>query len=161
MSGFPNRPVRTLYGPTMVNTRPVRDRSREVDAATVNLERWQLAGAGLMVPRAVILLDGATASIVYRAEAWNPDAVVDATHPDPTVTKLTTGTYAVEYEATYPDHDGTAVNTVFNFMRCQPQEVSTKTAHQCRLTSNRKGTAICYDNTWTVFDPFRMLIEFY
>ena len=110
MSGFPVRPDRLAFGPKPVNRYPVRDSAKELDGPTVgDLMMWQLAGCGLMVPRAmaIIAIDAFdVATLKSSAEAWDP-----ASAYLPTLAHPGFGTFTLTYAATYPDKDGVAQAT--------------------------------------------------
>lgn len=108
MSGYPTRPARADFGPTMVDTSPVRDASRQLDAARLNLLTWQTAGAGLMSPLAWIFATFNTTSVVHaHAESWNPDGLTSAPYyTPPQITRLGQGDYRIAWPQTVLDKDG-------------------------------------------------------
>ena len=114
MSGLPARPTRDDYGPEIKNTRPVRDPSRELDGETVGtLMMHQLAGLGMVSPRAWVLCDGsagASVQVVSRVEGWNTKNATGAPFDPPTVTRLAVGEFAVDYNFSYPDEKGDLVS---------------------------------------------------
>ena len=105
MSGFPAVPARAAFGPTFQNARPVRDATRELDAGTMNLAAWQVAGAGRTVPKAWLLYAGATPALSAHAETWAPSGDGAA----PGAVRNSTGNYTFTYLATYPDENGAEV----------------------------------------------------
>lgn len=116
MSGYPVRPGLSDFGSTLENTYPVRDPSREVAAEIFNLTHFQVAGMGLLSPRAMIVFTpGATpVALVARAEAWNPDRRTTGTgYTDPTGVRNADGDYTWTWPASVPDKDGTLIPLAF------------------------------------------------
>lgn len=114
MSGFPNRPGLASYGPDVVNTRPVRDPSRELSADTFNLMRFQTAGMGLVSARAFFSFTADNPAVqLDRAEAWNPDGNTASPFDDPNITRQNTGEYDVEYTTPVTDRNGDSVALSF------------------------------------------------
>lgn len=114
MTGFPNRPGLSSFGPNVVNTRPVRDPSRELHADTFNLMRFQIAGMGLVVPRAFLHFTADNPAVqLARAETWNPSASTASPFDDPSITRQATGNYNVEYTSPVTDRDGNSVALSF------------------------------------------------
>ena len=107
MAGFPRIPTRAAFGPTFENVRPVRDPRTELDAATMNLLAWQVAGASQTIPLALLVMQPAPPNlgISLHFEAW-------ATAQDgapPVLEYLGIGSYRVTYPVTAPDENGTAI----------------------------------------------------
>lgn len=115
LGGFPVRPTRAAFGPTRVNEGVPVDLTKYVTAENFNLDHWQVAGCGLVVPRAWCLLSSAGA-ILAAAEAWDPDSA-----SAPTPTKGSAGIYTLTYDATYPNKDGVqqATNLLFGLVAVQ------------------------------------------
>lgn len=101
MSGFPNRPGRGNFGPTMRNARPVVDPSRELGANAINLAWWQLAGAGRVLPMALLILN-TDGTLLHQALAFDPRAKLD---PIPTA-RSSAGVYTVTFASSYADEGG-------------------------------------------------------
>jgi len=101
MSGFPNYPSRDAFGPTMDLTREINPR-RDIGGQRFNLTWWQLAGCGLMVPRAWVLV-AANGTRIASAESWNPNQE-SSLHP--TTAKIGTGAYTITFAASAPDEEG-------------------------------------------------------
>lgn len=111
MTGFPVRPSRTTFGPTLVNGGRVRDPTKNVGDDAFNLLFWQIAGMGVVSPRmllkAVVDPSGA-GSVVTSAQkmAWDSNGAVPAT----TWTYDSLGQYTWTLSAgSYPDKDGASV----------------------------------------------------
>jgi len=107
VSGSPLRPDRASFGPTVVNTTPVRDRTRQIGADIANLIMWQLAGMGLTGPRSVLHFTAQVGPLLLgRAESWNPERLSVGAHADPTITRTAAGNYLVSYPTPVPDENG-------------------------------------------------------
>lgn len=116
MTGFPNRPDLSSFGPDAVNTRAIRDPSRELSADTFNLIRHQIAGLGAVLPRAFIKFRAQPSPVLLgRAEAWNPRGLTSAPFLDPTLARSTTGVYTVLYSSPVTDKDGASVALSFTW----------------------------------------------
>jgi hypothetical protein len=114
MSGFPNRPDLATFGPDAVNTRAVRNPSRELDAAKYNLLKFQVAGLGVLTPRAYLeFLCTAAVTISARAEVWNPRGLTSAPFTPPVITRVGTGNYSVVYASPVTDDLGASVALSF------------------------------------------------
>jgi hypothetical protein len=115
MPGFPNRPDLASFGPDAVNTRAIRDPSRELSALTWNLAKFQLAGLGIVLPRAMLRFTAvASPQILARAEAWNPRGLTSAPFTDPTLTRVGQGNYDVTYASPVTDETGADVALSFS-----------------------------------------------
>ena len=107
MSGWPLRPARSSFGQTYEDSTPVRDPRKQIAAATLNLDFWQVAGLGLVSPRAVLHFTGAASPILLaRAEAWNPNQLSTGDYADPTVVVNGAGDYTWTYPTPVPDELG-------------------------------------------------------
>lgn len=76
MSGFPNRPIRATLGPALEDEFPVTNPKKEQGADVFTLGWWQVAGAGLVVPRAVLFVDvvaATSATTTSQMLAWDVD----------------------------------------------------------------------------------------
>lgn len=114
MSGFPNRPDLAAFGPDSVNTRAVRDPTRELSATTFNLMKFQLAGLGIVGMRAMLRFTTAQPPVILaRAEAWNPRGLTAAPFASPVVTRLGLGLYNVVYTSPVTDEAGNSVALSF------------------------------------------------
>lgn len=102
MTGWPNRPSRTGFGPTLVNPKPLTNPKTQADADAFNLAFWQLAGMGLVMPKAWAYCSGANGSVLQHAEVWNPNR----DQPVPVGARSATGQYTLTYLGTYPDEKG-------------------------------------------------------
>lgn len=101
-SGFPNRPARSSFGPTMTNVRAVVRPEKELDAGNVNLALWQVAGAGRTMPVGVLGYNGTTQARLFQLLAWDSNNKLVAI---PAV-KNSTGNYTFTFASTYKDEGG-------------------------------------------------------
>lgn len=116
MSGFPLRPDRASFGEVLVNAAPVRDPSRQLDAAIFNLLTWQVAGLGLLAPRALVLFTAqASPPLLARAEAWNPRGQTGGAYAPPVITRNGTGDYTLAWTSPVPDADAVDQALSFSF----------------------------------------------
>lgn len=113
--GFPNIPSRTAFGPTFENKHPIANPARQIDAATMNLLAWQVAGASRTVPRAMAYLHGTSGAsgpvLGYHAESWNTYGTgmatgATGTPPALSATRVSTGNYRLTYRQSVPDEAG-------------------------------------------------------
>lgn len=109
MSGFPNRPTRSTYGPTLENEREVQNPKRELGATAMNLDFWQGSGMGLVIQRVAIgvVAAGSPATHTYQGLAWDPAQTL----PNIPVTNAGTGIYQAVFQSTYADQNGTLIST--------------------------------------------------
>ena len=108
----------------------VRAHTRELDAATMNLVAWQVAGASRTVPRAMAYLhgnSGASGPILgYHTESWNTYGTGMATGstgtPAPlSATRIGTGNYRMTYRTHFPDEAGATGVFLPRFAVAHPQ----------------------------------------
>jgi hypothetical protein len=92
-------------------------------AAYLELLIQMTVGANLVLPRASLVADwnsGTSAfDILHQEEAWN----VDHVQPHPVIARTSTGVYTYQFDATYNDLSGLAVNTALSAARCTHSEV--------------------------------------
>lgn len=117
MSGFPNRPARIVFGPQMKNKRPPVIAETDLNANQMNLDFWQVAGAGRVVAMAVILFDGVTPAIISQALAFDPRQELE----DIAFVKNATGDYTFTFASTYKDEQGNDVSFAPRFSMAQFQ----------------------------------------
>jgi len=117
-AGFPVRPTAAQIGPVMQQLVPVRNPDTDLSADTWNLVRFQVAGAGLMVPRVLfkVTVDNPMV-LLARSEAWNPDGLATGSYADPSIAYVSTGRGTVEYPSTMPDQLGDSQQVVFSWAR--------------------------------------------
>lgn len=107
MGGFPARPDRDSFGPTVENTSPVRDARKQWDASIANLIMHQTAGLGLVCPRTALVFTAQVGPVVVgRVEAWNPKRLSTGAYADPGITRTAQGNYLVTYATPVPDETG-------------------------------------------------------
>lgn len=109
MSGSPLRPSLASFGPTLREPKVITNPETQVGAGLMNLIRYQVAGAGLMMLRAWALIDstgGVTPVILARAESWNPDGKTSAPYLAPVPGRSGVGALTLAYATSYPDENG-------------------------------------------------------
>lgn len=139
MTGFPNRPVRSQFGPQFQDAYPVRDPTREVSAEKGNLAYHQVVGAGLMAPLVLALIDIDTVAVEANVEAWNKDGLVASPYDPPTVSNQGGGVYHLTYNAQYPDEGDNLVTIDIQFAVAQVQYPGTGTAQAGKVDPNTIG----------------------
>lgn len=114
--GFPNRPNRDDFGPESIDTRPVVDARREISAGRFNLAFHQLAGSGLLVPRAAFHFTADDPAVqLGRVEAWNPSRLTTPPFDDPGITRSGVGRYVLEYTSPVTDQEGNSATISFQW----------------------------------------------
>lgn len=110
MGGFPTRANRAAFGPTLSEYKPVTDPTREIGAQTFNLDFWQLAGVGRVVPRAVLrcTVSGGVVTTADQLLAWDANAGLSPI----SWTYHGVGAYEFTFASQYPDERGVNVNLI-------------------------------------------------
>lgn len=107
--GFPDRPPRIGFGPQMRNKRPPINSETDLTADQMNLDFWQIAGAGRTLPMTMILFDGGgTPAVIFQAAAYDPNQEL----PLIAFVKNGTGDYTFTFDATYDDEKGQPISFV-------------------------------------------------
>lgn len=119
MSGFPTREARGSFGPTRQDSEPAPDERFALSARFVNLEQWQIAGAGLCVPKAWFLYNGSTEAFLAGQQAWN----AGGGDVPPTDSKGATGRYTFTFPSTVLDQDGNSVSPGLSAALALPQQL--------------------------------------
>jgi hypothetical protein len=101
-AGFPTRPSRRVFGPTMKNAGDVINAETDVGAELFNLSWWQVAGLGVAGALAFVHVSSAGA-LVSTGQAWNPNGDVSL---NPAVARTGAGVYTVTFETLYDDESG-------------------------------------------------------
>lgn len=114
--GFPARPVLADFGQASRNYSDVVDPERDLDIAHWVLMKFQVAGMGLLVPRAIakLTVSGASA-LLARAEAWNPSQLTSGVYANPIVANVATGRATIEYPTEVPDEQGVNQSIAFTW----------------------------------------------
>lgn len=122
--GFPDRTARTGFGPEMKNKRPPINLETDLTADQMNLDFWQIAGAGRTLPMTVILFDGATPALLFQAAAYDPNQELDPI----AFVKDASGDYTFTFESTYANEQGVAKSFVprMSIVMVQSAAVGTK-----------------------------------
>lgn len=107
-SGFPIRPLRAAFGPTIKNRYQVRNPEYELDGAVIgNLMFAQIVGSGLTAVLVWLVVkiqsSGTTAQLISRDESWNIDAQVSGDYSPPSVVRASAGVLDITYPAQVPD----------------------------------------------------------
>ena len=153
MPGFPNRTSRSSFGPALVDTWPVTDPRKAIAAASFMLAWWQLAGAALVVPKAVlgVTMSGTQPITDYQALAFDPDGLL----PKLTWTRSAAGVYTYSFpQSEYPDEQNNPVTLTFagGYVHYQGGLVSSnvmKADHE--KTGPRAGTLRFYTTSPSTF----------
>lgn len=106
--GFPERTARTGFGPEMKNKRAPIIPETDLTADQMNLTFWQMSGGGRTLPMALLLLDGATPSLLFQALAFDPNQELD----NIAFVKNGTGDYTFTFASTYNNEKGNPVSFV-------------------------------------------------
>lgn len=155
MSGSPVRPSRSAYGPDPVNRRgPVSDPEGELGADVGRLMLWQLAGLGLVAPRAVCLLED-NGTRLASAESWNPRGLL----PNPVTAQTAPGTYKITYPSTAPDENGTPVPIVLLGAHATPQKAAAVSASCDIDASGLIVTVFVFDSSTGAPSDRRVLVS--
>lgn len=146
MPGFPNRISRDSLGPSdLIDTWPVTDPRKAIPAATYKLAWWQLAGASLVVARAVVgvTMSGTNPVTTYQALAFDPNGTL----PLLNWTRTGVGVYTYSFpQSEYPDEQGNLVTLAFAGGRADVQVLiggNIAIGHH-EQTGPRAGTVRCY-----------------
>jgi len=157
MGGFPNRPNRLAFGPTMINERPVVDPTRDLDAASVNLTAWQTAGTGRCAPKGLLTCTVAASlpTTVNQAFAFDPNGALALI----VWVSIGVGHYRFLLAATYPDELGTAIATGLVAGIAQ-STTAVPLIGSVELTSDHGGDVYFLSNAGAATDPasFAMLL---
>jgi hypothetical protein len=148
MAGFPTRANRTAFGPTLTEYKPVTDPTREIGAATFNLDFWQLAGVGRVAPRAVLrcTVAGGVVTTADQLLAWDANAGLS-----PIVwTYHGVGAYEFAFAAQY--HDERGINVALVLTAASASQVPTKSATRDGDHDGLNNSATLDDSTqaWVV-----------
>jgi hypothetical protein len=119
----------------------VKNPERQLGAEVGQLMFWQLAGIGIVAPRAMAVLDTA-ADVTAHGASWDPDRELVA----PTTVKNGTGDYTITWPATAPDENGTAVAIVLVAADASPQTDSAKLFANAKIQANGRSARV---KIWT------------
>lgn len=144
---FPDRVSRSAFGPTPVDRGPIVDPERQLSAEIGALLFWQVSGAGLTADVAWCVVDDA-GDFVVGGEAWDPNN----DQADPACSHSGTGEYAVEYDAQYPDKDGTMRTIALRGAIATPQTTADLHAVAEVQSSGRRILVNVFDDAGTPTD---------
>ena len=118
MSGFPVRTLRSEFGPTFKDARPVEKPENEQSADSTNLSLHVTTGSGLVVPQFSLVVEWDPTlgdfHVYHQAETWN----VDNAFAHPVLSRLSLGNYTYKFANSYPDMNGEAVSLSLSAVRC-------------------------------------------
>lgn len=118
MSGFPVRTLRSEFGPTFKDARPVEKPENEQSAESTNLSLHVTAGAGLVVPLFSLVVEWDPTlgdfHVYHQTETWN----VDNALAHPVLSRIGSGSYTYKFANSYPDMNGEAVPLSLSTVRC-------------------------------------------
>lgn len=105
---FPVRILRSIFGPTFQDTRPVEHPETEFGADKMELLLWQLGGMNQTAARATLAAAWVTSAfqVFHQGQAWNPKGA----QANPVLARTSAGVYTWTFAATYPDLDGVQVS---------------------------------------------------
>lgn len=153
MPGFPSRISRASLGPALEDTWAVTNPKKAIPAASFMLAWWQLAGAGLVVPKAIlgVTMSGTTPITTYQALAFDPDGTL----PLLTWSRSAAGVYSYSWpNSQYPDENGSLVTLTFEggFVHYQGGLVSSNIMQaNHEKTGPRAGTLRFYTTSPSTF----------
>lgn len=155
MSGFPTRPDRDSFGPTYENERPVNNPKRELGDSVFNLNFWQLAGSGLVIPRAMIVasVSGSAVTTQNQGLAWDPNGNVS----NLIWTYEGVGHYSADFLSQYVDENGTLVNLSLIAGAAFPQGTAARFG-TVNLTSGYEFDVYFFTDAGVAVDPGSFLI---
>lgn len=104
MAGFPVVPSLLALGPRTFKDEGVSLNSDyEISAVQLNLWKWQLAGIGIVSPKAWVKVNN-DGTLAGAGAVWNPEGDVSL---HPVTARPSTGVYTVTWAAQYQDELGT------------------------------------------------------
>lgn len=93
----------------MRNKRNPINLETDLTADQMNLDFWQISGAGRTLPMTIILFDGGvTPSVLFQAAAYDPNQEL----PPIAFVKNGTGDYTFTFESTYENEQGAPTSFV-------------------------------------------------
>jgi len=151
MSGFPNRPSRANFGPTFQDERPVTNPEKEVSAGQVNLLFWQVAGMGLVAPKAVITctVSGGVVTNVTQALAFDPKGEVSKI----SFAYAEAGRYTFAFSQQYADQLEVDRDLALVGGIVMPMNQSAAGVGVVQLDNGYSGTVRLFNMSGTLTDP--------
>lgn len=145
MSGFPTRHSLDAFGPfPRDNFGGVRGDDKVcVNKEYLNLLFWQVAGAGLMVPKAWFVFDtvnGADPTIIEHHETWRPKD----DGPAPTPVRTGEGVWTFTYAGTVADMDGAMVSPGLKYAEAALQADTADAQLRARCTAENVVKVVLY-----------------
>ena len=113
MAGYPTIPTRNAFGPVRKDDGIAPDNEKYVGSYHFNLLFHQVAGMGVLAPRAYVILTFASgvATIAEHGESWAPNGDGLA----PTLALVSAGEWTLQYASGYTNQVGGMVQTVLRF----------------------------------------------
>jgi len=146
MGGFPTRTNRAGFGPSMENESPVNNPKRELSGPQMNINFWNLAGCGLVIPKAVFRCTISATTITTANQLWAFDP--DSSQSTLTMTYQQAGHYNFVFASQYPDEMATDINlSLIGGMASHSNLVTYSSTHD-----GGNNVAVLTDSTqaWTV-----------
>ena len=158
MGGFPARPNRDAFGPTLEDEAPVENPKREIGADTFNLSWWQVAGLGKVVPKAWLKCTVAGAAITTNSQglAFDPEGALGVL----TWVYVGVGSYTIEFASQYADEDGTLINLSLVAGSAHPMGTASEFG-VVDLTSGYQAAVRFFDDTGAPVDPGEFVVYFH
>jgi hypothetical protein len=147
--GFPVVPSLLAFGPRKLkNEGSATNSDTEASAEMLNLWKWQIAGLGMAVAKAwvVVASDG---SWIADGAVWNPTGDVSL---KPTTAQTATGIYTVEWATQYVDEEGTnRAITLYGGVAC-PQSTTANLVAVANIVNTTCTVKITTANTGAAAD---------
>ncbi len=158
MAGFPTRPIRDSFGPTLENEAPVTNPKREIGQNTFNLAWWQVAGMSQVCPRAVIKAEvsGGVVTTQYQGLSFDPHSSV----PDIAFVYISAGRYSFAFDSQYPDEQGTMINLSLIGGAVFPQGTTARMG-MVALSSGHEGEVCVFDSAGAAADADGFILVLY
>lgn len=152
--GFPERPPRIAFGPEMRNKRPPINAETDLTADQMNLDFWQISGAGRTLPMTVILFDGGgTPAVIFQAAAYDPNQEL----ANIAFVKNGTGDYTFTFESTYDNEKGQPISFVPRFSMAMVQGGAAGTKANTMIVSGQDVQVLVRNNVEALIDATFML----
>ena len=153
MSGYPNRPPRIAFGPQMLNKRDPTNAETDLNADQMNLSFWQMAGAGRVLPMAMLLFNGTVPEIIFQSLAFDPKQELGAL----AFVKDATGDYTFTFATTYKDESGADVSFTPQFSMAMVQGGAVGTKANPQTVNGQNVQVLVRDNVEALIDGTFML----
>lgn len=152
MAGSPTIPTRDAFGPTRVDDGISPNDPNYLSARHINLMLWQLAGAGIVIPRAYVrcTFSSGVLTIAESGETWKPNG--GGTPPG--INKVATGHWELEYAASYPNEAGDSVPTELRWGETIMQTDDVAFRSRCQINADKRTVELrVFDAAGALADP--------